>query len=329
MAESSAPPARPAIIVPGFGVTRLYDPVTRRYVWGTPRATMRTRYADDLDLPPSGRDRLEPRGFVGSRGPVNIAWQLQEGLRKFGRYTPGLDVIPFAYDWRLPAEENAAKLRALIESVRRGGDVDVITHSAGAIVVLAAIKLQGDSHVANLVMIAPTRHGVIDAFRVFVRPERFVRRTFTPEMVATWPFVYELLPSEGRVLVDERGESRPDDVWSWPGFSPPLAARARLMRGRLRDTPMPAGVRTTVIAGDCVATARRVLLRRDGSFAFYPEELRAGEQDLAKILFEPGDGTVPVSSAAPDGEALLFCDGHQGIVTDPNVVRAVLRALRR
>src|SRR5215470_5325711 len=65
IARSYGAPPRPAIIVPGFGVTRLYDPVTRRYVWGTPRATMHRKYPDDLDLPPSGRDRLVPQGDVG------------------------------------------------------------------------------------------------------------------------------------------------------------------------------------------------------------------------------------------------------------------------
>ena len=328
IAQEYGAPARPAIIVPGFGVTRLYDPAAKRYVWGTPRATMRTRYADDLDLPADGHDRLVPRGVVGSRGPVNIAWHLQDGLRKFGRYTPGRDVFPFEYDWRLPAEENAAKLRGLIERVRNGGEVDVITHSAGAIVALAALELQGERHVAHLVMLAPTRRGVVDAFRVFVRPERFMRRTFRPDMVATWPFVYELLPYEGRILVDEDGKPLPDDVWSWPGLSQPLAARARELRARLDRAAMPKSVRVTVIAGDCVDTARRVLRRRDGSFVFYPSELRPEERHLAKLLFEPGDGTVPVSSAAAGGDALLFCDGHQGIATDPNVVRALLRALR-
>ncbi|MGZ5432714.1 MAG: hypothetical protein ACXWH7_07260 [Thermoanaerobaculia bacterium] len=43
-------PARPAIVIAGFGVTRLVDPVTKRHVWGTPRAVWRTRYDDDLDL---------------------------------------------------------------------------------------------------------------------------------------------------------------------------------------------------------------------------------------------------------------------------------------
>src|SRR5690242_20415703 len=79
IAEWYGPPPRPVIVVPGFGVTRLYDPVTRQYVWGTPRATVHTKYADDLDLPAGGgHDRLVPQGYVGSRGPVNIGWQLME-----------------------------------------------------------------------------------------------------------------------------------------------------------------------------------------------------------------------------------------------------------
>ncbi len=46
------------------------------------------------------------------------------------------------------------------------------------------------------------------------------------------------------------------------------------------------------------------------------------------LLLACGDGTVPVSSASAGGEATLFCDGHQGIVTDPNVVRTLVRILR-
>src|SRR5438874_8374139 len=141
IAEAYSAPPRPVIIVPGFGVTRLYDPVTHQYVWGTPRATVHTKYPVDLDLPQSGHDRLIPRGYVGSRGPVNIGWQLMEGLRKFGRYTPEDNVFGFQYDWRLRAAENAAKLDELVDQVRGGGKVDLVTHSAGAIVALTYIQL--------------------------------------------------------------------------------------------------------------------------------------------------------------------------------------------
>jgi hypothetical protein len=133
------------------------------------------------------------------------------------------------------------------------------------------------------------------------------------------------------------------DLWqpeSWRRIrplDPPLQrafahslADAHALRDELRRRPMPTGVNVTVIAGDCVATAHRVLMRRDGSFVFYSWELLAKERRLEPLLFEVGDGTVPLSSASSGGgEAMLFCDGHQGIATDPNVQHALIRILRQ
>lgn len=307
-------------MIAGFGVTRLLDPVTTRYVWGTPRSVWRTGHPDDLDL--DAADRLVPRGWVGSRGPINTGWQLSIGLRKFGGYTEGVDIHPFHYDWRRSARDNARLLGELIERVRNGGRVDLVTHSAGALVALA----WSGEHVENIVMIAPPRRGVVDAFRIFVRPERFIRRTFEPQTVATWPSIFELLPDDGRVFIDETGRSLDRDLWdpaSWPLDVRQQLAAARAFRDELRTKPVTA--KLTVIAGDCVPTAKRILQRGDGTYAFYPDDLRDGERQLASLLFEPGDGTVPVSSA---GEAMLFCDGHQGIAADPSVHRAMIRALR-
>ena len=333
IAENYGPPPRPAIIVPGFGVTKLYDPETKQYVWGTPGATVHTHYADDLDLPASGHDRPIPKGYVGSRGPVNIGWQLMEGLRKFGRYEPGKDVFGFEYDWRLSARENAVRLGQLVDRVRGNGKVDIVTHSAGAIVALTYVKLAGGAeHVDHLILIAATEHGVVDAFRVLVRPERFLRRVFTEEMVATWPFVFELLPDDGRFLVGDNGQPVNRNLWmpaGWRGLAPvsaDLLANGHALREELRLAPMPPHVRVSRIAGDCVATAHRVLMRSDGTFAFYPGELKASERGLEPMLFEPGDGTVPISSAGSD--PFTVCDGHQGIAADPSVHRAILRTLR-
>lgn len=299
---------------------------------------MQTKYEDDLDLPPSGHDRLIPQGYVGSRGPINIGWQLMEGLRKFGYYTPDRDVFPFYYDWRLSARENAGKLDELVERARRQSgsrSVDLVTHSAGAIVALTYVKLAGGAgKVDHLILIAPTSDGVIDAFRLLVRPERFLRRAFTVQMVSTWPFVAQLLPENGRFLVDEQGKAIDHDLWSVEGWkelqqtAPEQLAAARSLRDALRSRPMPPQIRVSVIAGDCLATARRVLMRKDGTFVFYPSELRPHERFLESMLFEPGDGTVPISSATGDSAAMVVCDGHQGIAADPTVHRAMIRALR-
>lgn len=323
----AGPPERPVIVVAGFGVTRLFDPESDRYVWGTPRAMWHTRYPDDLDLPESSDDRLVPRGWVGSRGPVNIGWQLSIALQKYGGYREGVDLHPFFYDWRLSARETSAQLAQLVERVRTGGKVDIVAHSAGALVALAYVKLHGGRSVENLILIAPASGGVVDAFRVFVRPEKLIRREFKPEVVATWPFIFELLPENGRVFIDEEGRPLERDLWdpdSWPFDVRRQLASARALRDELRAKQAEA----LVLAGDCVPTATRILQRRDGTYAFYPDDLRPHEKALAGLLFEPGDGTIPVSSASSAGEPLLFCDGHQGIAADPNVHRALIRRLR-
>lgn len=331
-ATYGAPP-RPAVIVPGFGVSRLFDPVTRRFVWGTAHAMVQRRYADDLEL--DAHDRLVARGFVGSRGPVNIAWQLREGLRKFGRYTPDVDVFTFAYDWRRSSSDNALALAVFVDGIRRahgGAKVDLITHSAGALVGLAYAHGAGRDAIENLILVAPTQRGVPDAFRVLVRGERFIRRAFTPAMAATWPSALELLPHDGRFLIDASGETIDFDAWdaaSWKQLGidvdPAALARARELRELLAEKP---SVKTHVLAGDCVPTTRRVLRRADGTYAFYLDELRDDERALAQVMFEPGDGTVPVTSARAGGPAMLFCDGHQGIAADPTVHRALIRLLR-
>ena len=323
-------PQRPVIVIAGFGVTRLVDPINGEHVWGTPRAVWRTEYADVLDLVEI--DRLVPQGWVGSRGPINTGWQLAIGLQKYGGYTLDRDLHPFYYDWRRGARENAARLSDLIEHVRGGGRVDVVTHSAGALVALTYAARAG-TQIENLVMVAPPRHGTVEAFRIFVRPERFLRRTFDAEMVATWPSIFELLPDDGRVFVDEDGKALERDLWrpsDWPAdAAAQLVAsqlsEARRFRDQLRARPLAPHVKVTTLGGDCVPTARRILQRRDGTFAFYPDDLRESERALTRVLFEPGDGTLPASSI---GEATLFCDGHQGLAADPSVHRAVIRALR-
>ncbi|HEX7151515.1 MAG TPA: hypothetical protein VF618_08515 [Thermoanaerobaculia bacterium] len=345
-AEHAGAPRRPVIVIAGFGVTRLVDPETGRHVWGTAHAMWQRTYPDDLDLPLDaegniGRDRLVPRGWVGSRGPVNTGWQLSIALRKYGGYTLDENLYPFYYDWRLPARENARLLAARVEEIRLehdGAQVDLVTHSAGALIASTYLKLEGGADdVARLVMVAPVQRGVIEAFRIFVRPERFIRRGFSPEMVATWPFITELLPENGRIFIDPSGAALPYDVWelaTWTRFVPLDArhtaalarslANARAFRDELRNTPMP--LTPTVIAGDCVPTARRVLVRGDNTFVFYPGELT--DAALRDVLFEPGDGTVPISSARGDAATMTLCDGHQGIAADPHVHRAILRALR-
>jgi len=387
------PPVRPVIVIPGIGVTRLFDPVTRYFVWGTARNVLHTRYAEDLDLPidPTtllpGRDRLVPRGYVGYRSPINIGWRLSSALVRYGQYQdkPSANgnptVYSLVYDFRLSSTESAKTLDLLIEKIRREyGDpslkVDLIAHSAGGLVALTYLKMgtasvddpaswdegsrRAAAKIARVVLIATPQTGTADALRLLHRPERFVLRLIPQEMIATFPSMLEMLPEDGRFLLDETGEVIDADLWkvdSWKRlelgiFIPEVADRIRresspgeydllvrsfgrtLDRARaLRDAlrrPMPAAVVVESVAGDCVPTAHHALRRADGSLAFYRSELAPDEKNLIERMVESGDGSVTVTSATGGDRqrSALFCDGHQALASDPHVHRAMIRVLR-
>ncbi|HXI14655.1 MAG TPA: hypothetical protein VNM92_18710 [Thermoanaerobaculia bacterium] len=389
-------PARSVIVIPGFGVTGLYDPVANRHVWGRPSNAVRTRYIDNLDLPfdsPEGlqqADRLIPKGFVGSRGPINVGWQLVEALRKYGGYTKqdsgsletarAGNIFPFYYDWRLSASENARYLDRFIDQVRHSGGrtstekVDLVAHSAGGLVVETYLKLgtaspdeplrwsesaaRASSKVDRAILISTPLRGTVDAFRVLNEEERFLRRRFSIDIVATFRSLAELLPWNGQFLIDEEGVGIADnllDAGSWKRlqigpYHPDAIADAETRAGKegmariqmmfdanLRraatwrnalNQATPSNVPILRLAGDCVATTRLALLRHDRSLAFYERHLHLNEQHLAAVMFEPGDGSVSASSAGGTGQPdARFCDGHQGIASDPNVHQALIRYL--
>jgi pimeloyl-ACP methyl ester carboxylesterase len=392
-----SPPTRPVVVLSGFGNTKLFDPETQRYVWGTAHSTVQTRYADNLDLPidPERRefipDRLVPRGFVGSRGPLNFAWHISRALERYGKYTMATNAAPeeqpprtvyrFAYDWRLSATDNARELDRLIEQIRRAHrrpelKVDIVAHSLGGFITLTYLRMgtepleapelwdrgaqQAASKIANVVLLGAPQLGAADAFRVLIRPERFVMRVLAPEWTATYPSLTEMLPADGRLFVDPHGRELEMDVWdleTWrrwklsifsdevrtrverripaEGYEALVTAFERSLRRakqvrRVHDRPLPSAVRITAIAGDCIPTTRRVLMRPDLSFAFYAPELRQEEKELVSTMLAPGDGSITLESATAGraAAAAVFCNGHQGMALDAAVHHAILRALQ-
>jgi pimeloyl-ACP methyl ester carboxylesterase len=376
-------PTRPVIVIPGFGSSRLYDPVDRKLVWGLGKNLVHTKYSDDLDLPIDPEtdefvsDRLVPDGeFAGSRAPFNIAYTLSSALQKYGRYVDGQDepaapgaVHTFAYDWRLSATTNARRLDAMIDSIRArcpapAPRVDLVAHSAGGLITLAYLKLGGlgpeasgeqidlasslaASKVASVTLVGVPWRGTNEAVRALARGEKLIRREMSTTMMASFPSVPELLPADGRVFIDEDGDPIDLDVWDpatwerlgfaiWKG-SPSAGMtvafersldRARRLRDLLDQRPVPQGVRLNVIAGDCVPTAARILLRSDRTLAFYPAELGADERRLGTLMFVPGDGSIEARSAVLEASAgQVFCAGHHGIASDPSVHRALVRIL--
>lgn len=274
----------------------------------------------------------------------------------------------FAFDFRLSTTTNAEKLGSFIDEVRSRFDepvkVDIVAHSSGGMIALAYTRLGGlgpdageaqideaQSEVADKVnhvaLIGTPQEGTAEAVRALVRGERIGLRKLPTHMMSTFSSIVELLPDDGRVFVGEDGETIDRDLWTpaawkesgfaiWNGRTPSEAEkgafkksleRARKLRDAL-DRPAPAGVSFSSIAGDCIPTVHRVLLRRDGSTAFYRSELRPGEEALKKLMFAPGDGSVVASSASGTEESpVLLCSAHHPLAGDPSVHRALLRRL--
>jgi pimeloyl-ACP methyl ester carboxylesterase len=243
--------------------------------------------------------------------------------------------------------------------------VDLVAHSAGGLVALAYLKLgvmepdaspdQIDlasrlaaSKVASVTLLGVPQLGTNEAVRALARGDRLLFRELSPAMMASFPSIPEMLPADGKIFIDEDGRPVDLDVWdvsTWEklGFAiwsedPSPAARAAFARSLERarrlqkllvERPIPEGVRQIAIASDCVPTATRVLLRADRSLAFYPSELRAGEQGLGLRMFAPGDGSIEARSALGHSESTthVFCAGHHAIVGDPSALRTMLRGL--
>ncbi|MBW3563171.1 MAG: hypothetical protein KY459_00420 [Acidobacteria bacterium] len=231
IASHLPPPQRPLVIVPGFGQSRLWNPETSEFVWGTAHSTIVRGYEEDLDLPlvstalEMPMDALEPNGYTGKWGPVDFAWNLAKPLVSHGGYSlePGLrSVYFFEYDWRLGTDHNAKRLDAYLDEIRLDlGQptlrFDVLGHSLGAMVVTTWLAM-GDSGVdqpelweegsrrarektEKVVLIANPSAGVTESIRFLARGEKFLRREIDPATVATFPVIYELLPDEDDLFV--------------------------------------------------------------------------------------------------------------------------------
>jgi hypothetical protein len=251
--------------------------------------------------------------------------------------------------------------------------VDIVGHSLGAFIALTYLRMgtapldqpalwtraaeTAAGKVNAVVLLGAPQQGAVDAFRVLIRSERFVMRVLAPQWTSTYPSVVEMLPLDGRIVIDEQGAPMDIDLWeiqSWRRYKLSIFSdeirrriveqqsqkaydhltvafekslrRAKSLR-TVHQRPIPAGVAVTSITSDCIPTGRRVLMRRDGTFAFQLEDLRENEKHLARLMFVPGDGSITTASATA-GRAVVFCSGHQGMALDPAVHHAIIRALQ-
>lgn len=258
----------PVIVVHGILGARLRDSRSERW----PGSFWRLLFEDysDLSLPIDAvtlepqDDGLRATGFVDSAGGRDFYRELLRTLAGPGGYRisgarPTL--YPFYYDWRRSNVENAARLDELIERIRREHGspelrVDIVAHSMGGLLVRyyerfggvdvidddpPQITGAGGHKLRRIVLVGTPNFGSITGLQRALMGERIGLGMIGPEVGATWPSMYELLPNPDRDwMIDIHGERIDRDLfdigtwrfYGWSIFDPEIRAR---VRRRFRD----------------------------------------------------------------------------------------------
>ena len=340
------PPRTPLVLVHGILGARLRNVRTGREVWpGSSFHLLSHRY-DDLSLPIDSETLTPEEGDIAAYDVVNGALGHDLYGRLLGTLTgPGqsrlLDppgrprtLYRFYYDWRLDNAVSAARLDELIETIRRDhGDpdlrVDIVAHSMGGLLVRYFARFgredvldqehptptfSGARKIRKTVFIATPNLGAISGLEAAVEGVGVGLGTIPPEVEATWPATYELLPrGDSDWMVDAQGHRVDHDLfdvntwkeYEWSIFDPGtrrrilrqfkdgasgerymatlegFVARSLLRAGRfLRAIALPSlkdDNEEAVFGGDCVPTQARCVLEWVGG----RERVRLNPEDVS------------------------------------------------
>lgn len=334
----------PIVLVPGAYGSRLRDKESKREIWPGPFTSFMFGRLPSLGLeidPASLRPAISAveayallDGFAGIH-PFRPIIRLLEDTADYLPATPGQHhsanerrYYIFLYDWRRDLVDSAAKLDRFIDQIRRDYDdpnlqVDIIAYSAGGLItrylllygaqdVLDAETFvpsnKGAEKIGHVLFIGTPNLGSVTAVRLFAKGRRFVGGRIGPEIFATMPAAYQLLPHpERNWVITLAGEPINPDLysmqswrhWQWSIFDPTVRKRiskrftsqeeaARYMallerffaqslaRGRrfheAISQPLPStSASYYVFGGDCKLTSARYVLQP----AKYRTEIRS------------------------------------------------------
>jgi pimeloyl-ACP methyl ester carboxylesterase len=341
----------PVILIPGALGSRLIDKHRGTEVWPGSTLHLLTGSKQDLGLPfdplalqPLG-DALEARGLFEGVLNADFYGAILETLRQSGGFVagkPGEHADPgvrryyvFAYDWRQDNVTSAKRLDALIEQLRRDYDdptlkVNVIAHSMGGLITryylrygtVDALQGEGDfpinmagaEKIGTAVLLGTPNLGSVSSLQSMLLGVRVGLGRIEPEVLATMPSVYELLPHPlTDWSVDPAGRDLDLDLYDvaswkrmeWSVFDPAVVARVRarfksrgeadayiaalqayfarnLERARrfiwsLTFEEPSSPVKFVVFGGDCALTPARIVIEPQGGRSLarlFPADVR-------------------------------------------------------
>lgn len=381
-AMSAPNPAQPPVVlVHGIMGSRLRDRRGQGEVW--PGSLSRLAWSDypELALPIDAQglapapSSLLPYAITDAAVGRDFYGRILDTLTRVGGYRlarPGTPaqvgerrVYVLLYDWRQDNVVSARALDDLIETIRRDYrqpnlQVDVIAHSMGGLLtryyarygrsdVLDGndfpVNQQGAAKLRRVVLVGTPNLGAITSLQTLLEGQRIGLGRVPPEVLVTFPSIYQLLPhpindwlvtAGGRVLDRDLFDI---DIWrrfEWGIFAPKVRERVRqrfanpaageaylALLERYMDKHLERARRfvwsLTVAApgeknwlvlfgGDCEPTPARILVEEvdgDSRVALYPSEV---QRPVAGIDYER-----------------LMLEPGDGVVTKPSLLaRTVL-----
>ena len=260
----------PIVLIPGAYGSRLRDKDSKREIWPGPftgfmfgRLSSLAFEIDATTLRPVTTN-VEPYALLDGFAGVHPFRPVMRALEDTAGYHPGTlgehhsandhRYYIFLYDWRRDLVESAARLDRFIEQVRKDyGDpnlkVDIIAYSAGGLItryfllyggkdVLADERVAPDNggakKIGHILFVATPNLGSVTAVRMFANGRRFVGGRIDPEIFATMPAAYQMLPHPQRDwVVTLAGERVNPDLysvqswryWQWSVFDPKVRQR--------------------------------------------------------------------------------------------------------
>ncbi len=348
--ETSSPPKRTVVVVPGILGSALSDP-KGNLIWGD---RWSFKHFDRLLIPNGPADPdddLKPSGLIQTvqiLGPwkANVYHKLRKTFQEDMGYTLGVDYFEFPYDWRQSNFTSAALLRKWVDQHLGERPFDIVAHSMGGLVSEIFIKqLDTKLQVRRFITMGTPFQGSVNSVAGIDEgwgtiPNWLLGGLQQFRLTAlSFPSFYELLPDYPNCCILLKEGTRPASYnprtekgwehfeWDVPEYQNSSAKkrisrvlkRAQELTNLLRKAMPPYLEQVSHIAGEHVDTKMKFFIE-------------AKTKKITKYRHGNGDGTVLVTSAAKGVENINQSDvsfsKHVVIFDDDATIARLKRIFR-
>jgi pimeloyl-ACP methyl ester carboxylesterase len=352
---SLAQSTTPVVFIPGFGGSYLCEKSgNKARVWPAKMDVRKIRLPMDISLDTNGLEH-EACGVV--REPIRLgAFRVSDVYGNFvdhlqHQMADGIKVLEFSYDWRLSVEYNARQLRTRLDRELPGRTVDIVAHSFGGLVARYFIQnLGGEDRVRQLITMGTPHRGSADTFQTLYDGwgggERLKDVAINSWMGGTaelrksllsFPGFYDMLPNFPNCCwFSPSTQFDPFDAKVWSRFSfykedfPGPREQTFLEHQLRRALDLHRGTLSVDLPGRHREGQRFIVTGLIGTITRVFVDAQTGKR--VRYVMNPGDGTVPLYSAA-DGRwtsdrALVYSPAeHMQIFNERSAMETVARTI--